>query len=248
MYKISIIDDDKEAMSNLENMLKVYGYEHNIEFNISQFSDPEFYLKEQDVESHIIFLDIKMPQIDGLSLAKKIRLRRPNVIIIFCTSFQRFAINGYEVNAFGFLVKPIQEYSFKYYLAKAIKRIQEADEEKMIKIKTLDSYQMLKVSDIYYVEVSKHYLFYHIKKWDSKDEEVEEVLQARGSMKELEISLEGCGFARCNVSYLINLNYVTSLKGNKVYLSNEVIEISRGFKKEFTTQFMKFFSKKGSAQ
>lgn len=251
MYKIDIVDDDGKAASQLEGMIQYYGTVHNLAFKVSKYNDPTVYLKKEHTESHIIFLDIKMPQMDGIDLAKNIRVKNPDVIIIFCTSFQHFAINGYEVNAFGFLVKPVQEYSFNYFFDRAIKKLQNDIENASIRIKTLEDYRVLRVQDIYYVEVLQHYLFYHVKRHDKEKDDGrvgEEIIRSRGVMKDAEKQLSGFDFFRSNISYLLNFNYVTAIKGNNVYLSDKIFSVSRSQKKIFTEKFMEFISKKGGPQ
>lgn len=251
MYKIDIIDDDKGAMSQLEERIQYYGKVHNLDFEVTKYNNPELYLKKGQTESQIIFLDIKMPQMDGLDLAKSIRVHNPDVIIIFCTSFQHFAINGYEVNAFGFLVKPVQAYSFNYFFDRAIKKLQSSGNNALIRVKTLEDYRVINVKDIYYVEVFQHYLSYHVrtnKSTSSGEQAGEEIIRSRGTMKEAEKQLGSFGFFRCNVSYLLNLSYVTALKGNNVYIAGETFTISRNQKKIFTEKFMEHISKKGDPQ
>lgn len=248
MYKISIVDDDEEAILHLENMLQQYGNERNVSFETHKFKNAKDYLKDKNDDSDIIFLDIKMPDMNGLILAKKIRLNRPSVIIIFCTSFQCFAINGYKVNAFGFIVKPAQKYSLYYFLDSAIKKLKDVDTEKIIRIKMLDGhYKILTIREIRYVEVSQHYLFYHVKKNPNGSSDVgEEIIRVRGSMKDVEGQLAQHDFCRCSISYLINLNDVTMIKGNDVYLSETILSISRNYKKQFSEKFMEFISRRGS--
>ena len=247
MYKVSIIDDDVEAMSRLESLLTSYGEKNGVEFSVSKYENPDEYLQVKDIDSDLLFLDIKMPQMDGLSLARRIREWRPNVIIIFCTGFQRFAINGYEVGAFAFLIKPIIESQLVIYLDKVMKKLQDKGKEKITRVKTIGGYRVLRVEDISFVEVSQHSLFYHVRVEREDGALGEEVVQTRASLREVEAELEPYGFYRCNVSYLVNLNQITALKGDSVYLFDKnVLAISRGYKKSFTEKFMDYISKKGN--
>ena len=248
MYKVSIVDDDKEAMDRLEDLLKNYTKRRGVEFDVNKYDKPEEYLNERDVDSHLIFLDVKMPRMDGLSLARKIREDRPNVIIIFCTGFQRFAINGYEVSAFAFLIKPIVESQLEAYLDKAVMKLQGEGIEKVTSIKTMDGVRVLRVMDVVYVEVSQHHVYYHVKSKKKEEGKVnEEVIQARGSLREIEDELAPYGFYRCSISYLVNLNLITSIKGGMVHFATKsALSISRGYRKIFTERFMEFISKKGS--
>ncbi len=79
-----------------------------------------------------------MPQMSGMELAEKIRETDQDVILIFCTNLQQFALNGYSVGALGFIVKPIQWYSFHMYLTRALKALQSAP-VKRLRRRTLSS-------------------------------------------------------------------------------------------------------------
>lgn len=245
MYKISIIDENEEDLMRMESMLQEYAKEYNYKFNISSFHNAKAYLKKEDLDSEIIFLDIKMSEMDGLTLAKMIRKTCPDVIIIFCTFFRKFAIKCYDVSAFGFLVKPVQSDSFTYTLKRALEKLKRERGRKLIRVKNAEGYRVLPIQDIRYIEVSRHYLFYHLQKNSVNKEPAEEVIQGRGAMKEVEQQLEKFDFFRCNVSYLINLDYVTMVKGNKVYLLDTVVMISRNQKEAFTKKFATFLSQRG---
>lgn len=123
MYKVSIVDDEKSACDELGKLLSDYGTEHGVAFSVNQYIGAEAYMWAHDEDSDIIFLDIDMPEINGMELAKKIRKTRPNVILIFCTNLEQFAVNGYEVEASGYIIKPIRKYSFDFYMDKALKRL-----------------------------------------------------------------------------------------------------------------------------
>lgn len=236
MYKVSVVDDEQAVCDRLEGLINAYGIAHGAEFEVRKFTDANAYLAAHDEESDVIFLDIDIPGMSGMDIAHKIRETRPDVIIIFCTNLQQFALNGYEVDAFGFIVKPIKEYSFDFFMDKAIKKLARMRRGGgSLYIKTVGGREMVNVRDISYVEVRRHNLFYHINKRDGSPEEV---IQTRGSMQDAENQLGPFGFARCSISYLINLAHVTSIKGNDVYLAQTILPASRNHKKAFTEAFM----------
>ena len=123
MYKVSVVDDEQAVCDRLEGLINAYGTAHGAEFEVRKFTDANAYLAAHDEESDVIFLDIDIPGMSGMDIAHKIRETRPDVIIIFCTNLQQFALNGYEVDAFGFIVKPIKEYSFDFFMDKAMKKL-----------------------------------------------------------------------------------------------------------------------------
>lgn len=245
MYKVCIVDDEESACSAIEKQLLEYGTERGVEFSVELYSGAEAYLAAHDEDSDIIFLDIDMPGINGMDLAKEIRKTRPKVILIFCTNLEQFALNGYEVEACGYIIKPVRKYSFDFYMDKSLKwlwRYRKTGGDKIF-VKAVDGRRMVNVQDICYVEVGRHKLFYHIYKNGAPSE----VIRARGSMQETEAQLAPFGFVRSSISYLVNLAYITEIRGNEVYLPEMVLFMSRNYKKPFIEAFMRSVSEDGVA-
>lgn len=124
MIRIGIVDDEKQERDQLKQALARFGAENGTELNVQEFDCAAVYLAAQDRNFDILYLDIDMPQMSGMELAEKIRETDQDVILIFCTNLQQFALNGYSVGALGFIVKPIQWYSFHMYLTRALKVLQ----------------------------------------------------------------------------------------------------------------------------
>ena len=107
MIRIGIVDDEKQERDQLKQALARFGAENGTELNVQEFDCAAVYLAAQDRDFDILYLDIDMPQMSGMELAEKIRETDQDVILIFCTNLQQFALNGYSVGALGFIVKPI---------------------------------------------------------------------------------------------------------------------------------------------
>lgn len=120
MIRIGIVDDEKQERDQLKQALARFGAENGTELNVQEFDCAAVYLAAQDRDFDILYLDIGMPQMSGMELAEKIRETDQDVILIFCTNLQQFALNGYSVGALGFIVKPIQWYSFHIWLVLTI--------------------------------------------------------------------------------------------------------------------------------
>ena len=120
MIRIGIVDDEKQERDQLKQALARFGAENGTELNVQEFDCEAVYLAAQDRDFDILYLDIDMPQMSGMELAEKIRETDQDVILIFCTNLQQFALNGYSVGALGFIVKPIQWYSFHIWLVLTI--------------------------------------------------------------------------------------------------------------------------------
>ena len=120
MIQIGIVDN--ETRDQLKQALARFGAENGTELNVQEFDCAAVYLAAQDRDFDILYLDIDMPQMSGMELAEKIRETDSRRYPHFLHKVEQFALNnGYSVGALGFIVKPIQWYSFHMYLTRALK-------------------------------------------------------------------------------------------------------------------------------
>jgi len=112
MLYVSIVEDEREAAALLKSYLERFSCEKGLELHISLFEDGEDILKNYPQKLDILFMDIRLKTMDGLSTAARIREFDSNVILIFVTNMQQLAVRGYEVDALDFMVKPIQYQAF----------------------------------------------------------------------------------------------------------------------------------------
>lgn len=229
MIKIGILDDSQDAINELESYLYKFFSEKLIPFSIDKFNQGFNLLDNIKSKYQIIFLDIDMPGINGLDVARKIREVDSSVLIVFVTNMAGCAINGYEVAAIDFLVKPIKEQQLYFCLSRCLDKLENINYKK-ITIKTGDKYIVIRDDKIIYVEVRLHSLIYHTVDGD---------YETYGTLKELESLLDEKKFARCNNCYLVNLNFVESINGDLCNLKNAKLPISRNKKKAFVEKFVK---------
>lgn len=234
MYNIAIVDDEPAVADQVFNMLTEYVTQKSIEIAVSRFESGDMFLQSDFKDTDIVFLDIEMPGTNGMNTAKKVRETKNNLIIIFCTNLAQYAVNGYEVGALGYLIKPVQSYPFNLYLEKAFKVLSAKKVDK-IAVKTLHGQMILSTSEIIYTEVQKHNIFFYFQGKGGL-----ETVKTRGSMSEMSDKLAGNGFARCSTSFLINLNYVISVENNTVFLPGVHLPVSRTHKKNFSESLMRF--------
>lgn len=248
MVKIGIVDDEKGDRERLRKEIAKFEAEYDMKFEICEFDSAASYLSAENNTCDILYLDIDMPQMTGMELAEKIREWNTEVILIFCTNLQQFAINGYGVSALGFIVKPVQWYSFHMYLDRALKAIKkragrsEEAEVRSIVVKDGPVSRVIDAADIKYVEVRQHYLLYNI--WDKKTAQGT-VIKTRGSMQDITSLLSPYGFVRCNASFLVNLSSITAVSRMNVHIGQEVLPIGRTYRDSFTKEFSRFLAKKG---
>jgi hypothetical protein len=217
MYRIAVVDDDREFSAKLREYLEQYAKENDETFEIEVFYDGAEILKDYTPRYELILLDIEMPAVNGMEAAQKIREMDESVVLMFITNMAQYAIHGYSVGALDFVMKPISYYPFSMKIKRALKRVQKK-EIPTILLTTSDGVKRLKVSQIYYVEIQGHMLHYYT-------EEGEFVM--RGTLSSVEKMLPSSLFVKCNHWYLVNLMHVTEVRKNTTVVGNFELEVSR---------------------
>lgn len=233
MVKIAVVDDNKkDANVILEyiDSVKAAGL-HDI--CVENYDDSLQFVEKFDGSYDIVFLDIEMPFLDGMNLARKLREMGSECIIVFITNMPQYALQGYEVDAIAYLIKPVKYFNFCQILKKAVQKAnQRKTEDASIVVNTRQECKVLQASAIQYIEVENHNLVIHMK------DGTQSVM--RTSLKTIEEQLEHLHFARCNNCYLVNLRYVASIVGNTVRVGGDELLISRHKKKDFVESYMRY--------
>lgn len=228
--KIAICDDEEMFSSQLKEYLE--SYYKSMDLIIDKFKSGEEFLKRytnMNCGYDIIFLDIEMKQIDGIETAKKLRELNNDIIIIFLTSHLEFAPEGYEVNAFRFLIKPIQKEKLKNALLDVQYQI---DRNKKILIKDKDREVLLKYTDIVYIEAQNVNI---------KICTMNEKFLIRKTLREIEEELKGPTFFKCHRSYIVNLDFVIDYDNKIITMENkEKISLSRNKYSDFKNSMITY--------
>lgn len=231
MIKVAIIEDDNQAAEVLIKFLDRYSKEKNITFGIDHFTSAIAFLDNHKNNYDLVFMDIELPSMDGMTAAKMLRERDSYVTLIFVTNMAQFAIKGYEVNALDFIVKPIHYHDFSFRVEKAVAKLL-ANQDKFIMLHdNRGSYQKINTSHIKYIEITNHKMIYHC---------IEGNFETYGSLKNVENVLSTSCFVRCNSCYLVNLNFVYSVKDFIVDVGGDKLKISQPKKKDFMKALNEF--------
>lgn len=228
--KIAICDDDWHMQQTLRTFIdETY---QDLDMLVDGFTSGEALLAaigKQTQPYELILLDIEMTGMDGIETAKRVRRVLPDCYIIFITSHDEFALTGYEVQAFRYLVKPFRPEK----LREAISAVREAlADQCMLHVEDGPVEALVRAQDIFYVE--------------AQDKRVRLVTSAqeyfdRRALDETERLLDHEDFYRVHRSYLINLRYVAFMDGTTVQLVNgDTVPISRLRKKAFRQAFQAY--------
>ena len=221
--RIAIVEDEKSAARVLEQAIQRYGTENKVSFTIRVWHDPLLFLEEYQAEYDIVYMDIRMPALSGMETARNLRKMDRMVMLIFVTNMAQFAVRGYEVDAFDFLVKPDGYANFALQLQRALSR-RDTRRQTQIVINTPDGLIRLPSSQLKYIEISGHRIIYHTTR---------DLLYGYGNLKQVEAELDGKAFVRCNSCYLVNLNFVSAVRGFTAVVGGDELQISRPKRKAF---------------
>ena len=234
MIRIAIIEDDKEQAAALESHIKRYSEEHKTAIEVSVFYNVISFLEKYSADRDIIFMDIMMPMMNGMDASRLLREKDDQVMLIFVTSMRQYAIQGYEVSASDFIVKPVSYPEFSLKFTRALSKLPDKETSDIL-IKTETGFVKLSPGQIDYVEVRGHHCVYHSAMGEYRQYQ---------TMKSAETALEGQGFARCNNFLLVNLGRVTRIENLTAYVGDEELQISHPRRKAFTEAFREYSESK----
>lgn len=230
MIHIAICDDEKYMSDRIWTMASDFFRRKNMETTILQFSCGEELLK-YDKQIDILFLDIQMKDIDGMETARKLRERKFRGFLIFITVLKEMVFQSFEVQAYDYLVKPIEEKHFEKTMERLYVSMQNAREASLLVQKGYES-RIISMEDIVFCEIIDRKIYLHLSS--------SEVIDYYDRIENLETKLDG-RFFRCHRSYLINLKYLKSYKNGVAYMeSGREIPVSRLRSREFSSVILQY--------
>ncbi|MFA6861822.1 MAG: LytTR family DNA-binding domain-containing protein [Bacilli bacterium] len=234
MLTIAVIEDQPKDCETLNGFFDKLTKEEGKRFSLAFFHTGETFLDHfQKGQYDLILMDIELGQgINGLETSKRLRKIDDNVILIFMTNLAQYAIDGYQVNAFDYCVKPITYWDFKTRIKNALSRIEKKHKTKVL-INAEGNKRVIEATNIYYIEVDNHLLIYHTSEGD---------FQSYGSLKEEAKEFAGLDFAKCNSCFLVNLAYVEKVDGFDATVAGKKLLISHPKRKEFLDALNKYLS------
>lgn len=240
LLKIGICDDEPEYTTILADYLKTYDIdsEKDYSFQIDKFTSAKELLSAYTKPEtyHILFLDVEMPEITGIELAKKIRmLGDKNVRIVFVSHYPEYMQDSFDVQAFYYLSKPLNYNDFCIIIKKLIKSIEDSVIHKIIIPTNTHQKIIVNTDDIIYIEAiktEKNTLHFILKNDD---------VYCNGTINEWENKLGKTHFLTPYRGTLVNLNHIHIVEKTSLIMTNgDTLPLSRHYQK----QVRSFFAKK----
>ena len=228
--KCVIIDDEPLALELLEDFISKIPF-LELAATCSNGFDAATVLQEQKID--LIFTDIEMPDFSGIDFIKSLDYKP---MFIFTTAYSHYAVEGFNLNAIDYLVKPIPFHRFLKAATRALNSLPPKEKEELPNINQETSqqfifvkseYENLKInlSDIKYVEGLKDY----IKIYTHADKPI----LTLNSLKNFEERLGKLNFIRVHKSYIISLKHIHSVQRNRIIIDNKWIPIGLNYKDDF---------------
>lgn len=235
MLSIAVCDDEMIECCTIAGKIKKILKEMKIPYMVQQFYSGQELIKSS-VQFDIIFLDIIMHDFDGMETAQIVREKAFDKILIFISSSREYVFEAYDVEAFHYLIKPIDDKKLKRVLQKAVYKIDSHLQEFIIVSKERQKRKLF-LDDIYYFEIRGRIIEVH---------GTQEIFTYYEQIGVLENNLRSKGFFRCHKSYLINLKYVDIYNRQEVTLDNgENIVIAKRRYEEFCKEILNYMRKNG---
>lgn len=244
MIQIAICDDRIEELERTYYMAEAYNNTHS-ELNISlrKFQSGNDLLESVSGRKHfdIYLLDILMPNVNGIAVGTAIREKDETASIIYLTASPDYAVQSYQVDADGYLLKPFGEEDLFAALDKVIARLDAEDQKRIVFRTSNDGIESIPYSHLLYLEYYQHRLIAH-----TTDQDILESIYYRESFKELTASLTDSRFVKISASVIANMQHIRNMNSREIRLSNqEKLNVSRLHATEAKKAFMAYILERG---
>ncbi len=242
--KIAICDDEKPIRDYIEKCVR----EVKPDADIVQYPNASE-MVSASFNADILFLDIQMPEMDGMQAARILRTMGNKTILVFVTAVEEYVFQAFDVGAVQYIVKPFDRTKLINTVKKAIELAKERNSieaalsemnestegKRSITIKSGGANRRVILAEIMYAEVLEHRIILHMND--------KECVDYYGKMSDLEM-IAGKDFYRVHRAYLINLAYVKSYDSKSVKIEGDELPVARGKYQELVKAYLSYYTRK----
>lgn len=208
--KIAICDDCRNDLKSLRETLISNDYiKENAKIYL--FDSGNAFIKSvEHTEYDVVFLDVDIPDTNGIELGLKVSSIYPNILIVYVTNYSQYAIDAFDCHAFHYLLKSSDKAKTERVINNLIQNYKEKNKYHIIKIKT--ETKRLPIKDIYYIEYCRRHVIYHL-----KDKDYETV----GKFGDIYEELKEFGFYQIHQGYIVNMDKIVDFDKFSVILQDD---------------------------
>lgn len=224
MIKIAICDDEPYFIERIEKMLRIYEEKSKQSFLIKKYEKPLKLSGAFKEGFQIYFLDLQMPNMNGLELAKAIRETDDRAVIFFVTSYREHVFESFQYGVANYIIKPITQIQIDSEMNRVLRKLNTFGQE-YLTVKNDKGYLKIYFSDIQFIETYGRNVLIHCQ---GGREEI-----GHFKMQDLEQQLSASSFIRCHNGYIVNVDYIEWIHELSVkLLSGDIIYTTKTRKKQ----------------
>ena len=233
MVSVAIVDDEKPERARIRAALEAVSKKKNVLFDIREYASAETFLMDYSHNYDLVFMDVMFGhEKSGMDVARELRGLDSEVGLVFVTNMAQMAIQGYEVEALDFVLKPVETSAFLLKMDRILGRIGRTAED-AISVSCEHEVIRLRARLIRYLSVEGHYVLYH-----SPEGVFAEYITLAAAEKKLHCST----FFRCDRGCLVNLRYVSQITKESCVVDGEELPIARQRRAAFRQAFADYLS------
>lgn len=226
--RVAICDDEKAMHITIENLLIEYKNIRNIDIFIDKFESGYDLLKSER-EYEIIFMDYQMDGLDGIETARKLRDKNNECCVIFISAFMHASVPSHEVDAFRFILKPINKNKLFDAIDAYLKTI---DYDNLLILRTHEATWKIKMSDIIYAEAKEKHTIIRTK---------DNTYEIHIHLKKIEDKLPTEKFFRCQRTYVASFAHIEHHTNTIITFDNgELAKIGKAYSSKFKKAFQEY--------
>lgn len=228
MMNFAICEDEAKIAESIEKIVRNHFLLSGLECTVDIFltgKDFEKALKSYD----LIFLDCMLPDAHGLDIARRLREKGSNATIIFVTAYEEFVYESFKVNAFRYLLKPIDE---KELISALVSFLSTVEKESYINVPTKEKTHRVALNEIMYIESCEKHSIVRV---------INDSYESTKTISDFQAEIESHKFFRTHRRYLVNMKHIIEIDKNTIVFSNgEQAEISRRNLSNFNKCYMNY--------
>lgn len=237
MFRIGVCDDEAYFRQDLEKRLEAYFKEKPFEPEIHIFEKGQALLDEAEKSPFdLVFLDIEMPDMDGIALGKHLKAIVEDTLLIYVTSYDAYISQALRLDIFQYLKKPLDDHFFQEEMGRALAQYALKKQEYNFKYNGVR--MSIPITRIVYLESQRWNVIIHTE---------DENFKIASKLGEEEKRLTTHGFIRIHQSYLLNMQYIEKFLSDRVFLKGreEPLPVSRKYKDAARKAHLNYQSKVG---